>query len=59
LLTLLPRSPPLPPPAEAEFPNGEEITEAADPTREEEEEFEALQNANEGGEESQGEEPED
>lgn len=40
-----PFSPELPPPAQSEYPNGGDITETADPTREEEEEFEASQNA--------------
>lgn len=53
-------APPLPPKPESEYPNGEDIAEAVDPTREEEEQFEASQAAKEGdGEEAEEAEAED
>lgn len=59
LLADLLYSPPLLAPSQPEFPNGEEITEALDPTREEEETFEASQAPEDDEDDEEDEDEED
>ena len=54
-----PYSPPQPPNPEPEFVLSADITEAADPTREEEIAYEAAQKAKQGGDGEEGEEGEE